>query len=647
MTNDLPFHTGKITLEPNAGIWSAAFEFAPPSVSDKASRGVLLAAIDVISSEGFDASLAGRQVLSVLQETYYVQATGGILQALERAVLAAHNRLITLVFSGEEQSVDFDIVAGVMWGNVFYLAQLGDARAVIRRAGELKLIGHRSGVDSGDLAVGDKPDIRTASGMIEEGDRIILATPRLFEVIPADEINRSLAAGSADEVTVRLVSKLKDEPAAAAIVLITGQATSAATILPPDLNNDMTPPGEELDVVEPEVATPAAATETDLSDQVGADIAAVSGWLSTLQDRAKPVLSRAIPLAKSAATNGHHLARTGIWPRLRRTSFRFWEMLGSPRTALETVQAARNRRTLLALAAVLLLVMLGGISINALFRHKAPPANPTPTAESTTTFEATNLYKVDPQLFFDLTIIRPGASGAALAGTPTTLYVLDGTGGIYSLTTADKKTATLSSDLALNKGQSLAQVGNFLFAYVPGQGLYGYDLKTRKLAPAKLDSAWGKITALASYTSFLYLVDSGKNAIWRYAPTAAAQLGPYNSWLKGSVDLSGATSAVVDGSVWVGQGGSILKLTQGSSENFATAGVTPQLSNIKAIYTTIDQANLYVLEPGRLVVLDKTGTYLAQYTSDKLQVATGLVVDETGKKAYILAGKDIYLLELH
>ena len=48
----------------------------------------------------------------------------------------------------------------------------------------------------------------------------------------------------------------------------------------------------------------------------------------------------------------------------------------------------------------------------------------------------------------------------------------------------------------------------------------------------------------------------------------------------------------------------------------------------------------------RLLVLTKTGTYKGQITGDKFGQASDLVVDEKGKKVYLLDGSKIYQVEL-
>lgn len=722
MTKELTFQTGKITSDPKEGMWSAAFEFAPPSVSEKASRGVLTAAASISASEKFDATLAGHQILSALQESYYSQTTGGILPALERAVTAAHQRLVTLVFSGAggEEAVDFNLVVGVLWGSVFYLAQLGEARAVILRGGELKLIGHRTGAEDGDLTVDEKPDIRTASGLLEVGDKIVLATPKFYDLVPAPELSRIMEKGGGEYIAGQLQEKHPDEPTVAGLVLTIGVeggpvptdealiATEPAAEVKSEVAEDV--PDEvaaEVTAVEegkaPEVLTePEEETPAETPEPAPAELStAVAKDVDKLTDSAKGIFSGIFGLAGGVAHQGRRLAAGSNIPKLiKEILATVWDSLGKPRTAVEGVTEARNRRTLLVLAVVLLVVLLAGIGINSLTRGDTTKkdrfnnlvaaaqaqydeASATASLNSdqaksllvsanerlneadsldvddarvnslrgqigTLLEEVNQVYRVDPQTFFDVSTLRTGATGADLAGSKDTLYVLDPTGGLYQLTVADRTGTVLSSDLTLSSGQSLTQIGTNLYVYIPGQGVYGYNLTTKRLSQAaRDDAAWGRITDWGAYTTNLYALDAGNSQIWRYTPASAAQLGTATVWMDDDeANLQSATAVAVDGSVWVGQVGDLLKFSRGTKEPFLLQDVIPALTNIKAVYATADTDNIYLLEPGRLVVTDKDGAYLAQYTSDKLQNATSLLVDEAGKKAYILAEKEIFLLEL-
>ena len=66
------------------------------------------------------------------------------------------------------------------------------------------------------------------------------------------------------------------------------------------------------------------------------------------------------------------------------------------------------------------------------------------------------------------------------------------------------------------------------------------------------------------------------------------------------------------------------------------------------VYTDDTSKNVYVLDNQnkRIAVLDKEGTYLAQYAWEEPQAFSGFVVSEPQKKIFLLAGGKIYALEL-
>ncbi|HET7713149.1 MAG TPA: hypothetical protein VFK94_01345, partial [Patescibacteria group bacterium] len=260
----------------------------------------------------------------------------------------------------------------------------------------------------------------------------------------------------------------------------------------------------------------------------------VKNSVTTFTSRLKGASAQALHLSQAVAKKSGHLVRSsGIGPVIKNTFGRIWESLGSPRTAVEDATSAKNRRTLLVLAGALLLILLVGVGLNSLFKGDnskkerfegliAAASAQYDEAEATaslnreqarslllsagerldeadqldiddgrvsslraqigTLFETVNqVYRVDPAVLIDLSALKVGASGVDMTGSKDTLYVLDSTGGLYQVTTADNKGVVLSSDLALSKGQNIFQVGTNLFSYVPGQGVYGYDTKTKKL----------------------------------------------------------------------------------------------------------------------------------------------------------------------
>jgi hypothetical protein len=679
MEKNLKFQVGKVSSKAREGSFATSFEIVPDD-SEEASRGILLATVVIAASEKFDAEAAARQVLEGLRENYYSQTSGGILLALEKAVTAAHQRLLTIVFSGgAENAVDFDLSAGVLWGSVFYLAQLGNGEAVIKRGGKLRQIGRNKGSVK-DLTASDSPDVRTASGLLQEDDVVALGTPRFFEAIGYEELEKVLSHESVAEVARSLTGKLASDSTAAGIILAMGNDNPSALESGEVVKLSETNSRNEA-IVSPKLADRQLDRFRTYSNK---HLGQVLGMLEPAWDR---VVERAEQLKIRHRKLEYGSLLTGKFEQA-------WDRLGRPRTALEGVDQARNRRTLLLLAGVLLFILLVGVLINNMLKgsgsNKMRFDNLVGTAQGyldaaqlsqssdkvhaedllgsalsnlkearsmhiddkkvgslqgkvDTLLNALNgVVLVNPSVVLDLSNLRPGAQGVVMGGGGTTLYVLDEAGVLYQVDAVGKKVTTLSSDVALKHATSMAMAGNSIFVYIPTGIIYGYDLRAHKLGHAiNGSSPWGKVMGLAGFGDYLYLLDSGKNMIWRYT-VSGGNLVSVLTWLKSGTDLSSSSTLAVDGSVWVGEKGNVVKFVQGRAAAFSVSGANPTLGQVKLLYTSPQEKNLYLVDGSRLVVVDKNGQYVMQYQSDKIGQAVGLVVDEAGGKAYILAGGKVY-----
>ncbi|OGH76775.1 MAG: hypothetical protein A2301_00705 [Candidatus Magasanikbacteria bacterium RIFOXYB2_FULL_40_13] len=146
------------------------------------------------------------------------------------------------------------------------------------------------------------------------------------------------------------------------------------------------------------------------------------------------------------------------------------------------------------------------------------------------------------------------------------------------------------------------------------------------------------------YSQKLYAVDTANNEIYRHNPT---QLGydKGSAWLKTDTDIHDAVSLAIDGDLFLLKSdGQILKFVSGYQQEFTIAGLDPKLENPTEIWTYNNLKYLYILEPThkRVVVLDKNGQMLQQYTSDSWQNPTGMIVDEENKVIYILDNNKIH-----
>ncbi|HLC89606.1 MAG TPA: hypothetical protein VJG65_01455 [Patescibacteria group bacterium] len=167
--------------------------------------------------------------------------------------------------------------------------------------------------------------------------------------------------------------------------------------------------------------------------------------------------------------------------------------------------------------------------------------------------------------------------------------------------------------------------------------------ETFQLIDLKFSEA-DKIIDATFYNSRLYLLNIGKNQIDRYAKTPDG-FGNQSNWLTDQIDLSKAVSLAVDGSVYLlNNNGEILKLENGKKTDFKIDLIDPALVNPTKIKTAEASDYIYTLDPStkRLVVLDKEGNLIQQYTSPAFNNLKDFAVSESSKKIYLLSENTIF-----
>ena len=109
--------------------------------------------------------------------------------------------------------------------------------------------------------------------------------------------------------------------------------------------------------------------------------------------------------------------------------------------------------------------------------------------------------------------------------------------------------------------------------------------------------------------------------------------------------MSDIVSITIDGDLFVlKQNGEILKFTAGDQQPFNVSGLDPGLDKPIEIWSYTNVKNIYILEPTnkRVVILNKQGKLLQQYTANEWKNPTGMVVDEPNKVIYLLDNEKVY-----
>lgn len=159
------------------------------------------------------------------------------------------------------------------------------------------------------------------------------------------------------------------------------------------------------------------------------------------------------------------------------------------------------------------------------------------------------------------------------------------------------------------------------------------------------DSTWSSPGGLGVYLGSLYVLDKKANKIIKF-PVTNEGFGETNYFASGTTpDVSQATGMAIDGSIFVlSKNGTITKFTKGTADDFKITNLDKGLLNPAGIFTTIDGDKLYILDNGhaRVVILNKSGAYQAQYQVPQAKTAKALAVDEKNKKIYLLSGGKVF-----
>lgn len=141
-----------------------------------------------------------------------------------------------------------------------------------------------------------------------------------------------------------------------------------------------------------------------------------------------------------------------------------------------------------------------------------------------------------------------------------------------------------------------------------------------------------------TYSGRLYLINSDDNQIYKFSRTNDS-FGTGQAWLNDKIDLSNAVDVSIDGRIYVlKSNGELIKLLKGEREELDLEKIDPPIENATSLHISFDLKFVYILEPknNRLVIFDKTGKFIMQYTSNQFTDLKDFAVDEGNNTMYFL-----------
>ncbi len=248
--------------------------------------------------------------------------------------------------------------------------------------------------------------------------------------------------------------------------------------------------------------------------------------------------------------------------------------------------------------------------------------------------------------FFDLALDDEKAKGTKLYLDGENLIILDSKNqSLYTLS-MEKKSLDKKSFPEIASSSLIASYVDDLFFYSKKDGIYKI---TKDGKPQKIigkDNDWGEITDMVIYNGNIYLLDKGKDEVYKYTASEDNYSAKKSYFGEGeAIDLGLSNSIAIDSSIYIGFDNYIKKFTAGVRDGFTTSYPNEDI-NITKIFTNKNLERIYAWdkEKGAIYSLEKNGTYEKQINAGIFTQASDIVV--YNKAIFALVGSKIYKVNL-
>jgi len=647
---NLTARVAKLVGTPTSSSWSQIHTFFPDDLEKRHKRGILLAVLSFSGAgEGVEAMAFGREILSRLHEEYYgkeeVSVMNGLVQAVEK---------VSQEFSGDGRRLE--ITAGVILGDIFYLAIFGPGQVWVKRENTIQKV-----------LVGSGEKTENASGFIKTQDIIILGTGSFFDLLPQGVLRAALDGDGPEQIAETLAPEVVGREQTAMVASLIGRIEEELPIggeLPKEEIQEFPQPEESLVVSKPSygeklreflrgmrVKLPSIDLKK-FSSYFPRRRNAVSGEESIYLRRSEKEVKTRKTIFTVALILVFLLISSVIFGGRKKEDsgkqVQYSQLLAEVNSRLEEGQSLISlnpaRAKELLLEAKEKFKQLEGLKI-----QNSQTEDLGKKLEEGLELLSKEQVPTEVPIYLDLNLIKENTRGNKLSLHDNFLVVLDSTDNRVLGINLEKKSGEILAGGDVVAGATLtANDGDWVYVLVK-EGIKKIGTKSKNIQLViKSDPEWGRIIALGSFSGNLYLLDAGKGTIWYYRPTGAG-FSQKQKWFKQPADITGVTDMKIDGSIWLlRDDGKIQKFSYGAPLDYIVRGLDQALSGSTLIYVDEETKNMYILDKGnkRTVILGKSGEYVSQYRWGGLASISDFAVSEKLKKIFLLQENKIFTIDL-
>lgn len=589
--------------------WSQVHAFVPDDEARLESHGGLLAAISFKAKAEIEISSFGSEIVKRLQEIYYSNEAGSLLKKLSQTIETLPAEFL--------DQVELEIVALVVWKDFLYAARNDGGQVwILRDEALVKLFN----VSPGGIA--------TISGKLVLGDALVAATSQFGQLVPEGslqaEMGQETAAAAAESLTAQVHGHTNNSQAAAVVIKAGSKSVGPSEGPKPDYFQKFREllsrfkPKRKLEIF---VGSKGSKTRR-LSLTIGVVLLLVFGLSLVLSGRKRQNEER--QQAYQAIIDEVNYKLDEANNLLTLNPLRAKSLLQESNTRIQEYKEKEKKVSQEVLA----------------LEQKVAAALEQTQRE----------YSVEAVEWYDFDLVKEGFRGQAWDLSETELLVWDGASKTAVLLNLENKAAEIIiSGESLGEVKSIGLTEGRGFVVAPDKVTVINTLKQEQVAQVDADG-WRNIATARGFGSNLYLLDSAADGqIWKYLGLDDGLSGKRSYLVGETFDLSEAVDMAIDGSVWVlFSDGTIVKYTQGKKDAFQMIGLDQPFGEAVKLFTSPEVEHLYVIDRAntRVVVLDKSGEYAAQYQWSGIAGVKDFVVWEALGKMFFLTGEKVFTVEL-
>lgn len=220
-------------------------------------------------------------------------------------------------------------------------------------------------------------------------------------------------------------------------------------------------------------------------------------------------------------------------------------------------------------------------------------------------------------------------------------------GTTYSLDPKAKTKATIIETPNIDgkiKFATIIPKSKVIVAYTDTKNLYEINLTAKKVNKQTVDGGLEDAVAIASYGTNIYLLSPGNNQVYKHLKTTSGYGRKSNYVTKAAGDeLASDISLGIDSDVYTtGSNGLVKKYTAGTRKDYAISGKLTEFENISGIFVSAGVKGLYLSSADKVIKIDASGNFVAQYVSDSVKSIKNIVADDTSNTIYALSEGKIY-----